>query len=187
LQCSFSDKCRTWYYSASWIGIDGDGSPDVCQAGVECEAVTAGGVTTKNVYAWWEWFLNVEIKITNFPVAAGDMVTCAISVTSPTTATVYFTNNSNGASTSFQFTAPQGTKLVGNCAEWIVEAPTVGGSLAKLARYGAVYFDSAYAETSANVLVNGGAGNTISMTGGGKTISTPTVETQTLIKCLYTG
>src|SRR5262252_590153 len=26
-----------WYYSANWIGIDGDGSGDVCQMGVECE------------------------------------------------------------------------------------------------------------------------------------------------------
>jgi hypothetical protein len=176
----------TWYYSASWIGIDGDGSQDVCQAGVECEAVTAGGVTTKNVYAWWEWYPNGEVKISNFPVSAGDMLSCVICVTSATTATVYLVNNSSGGSTSFQITAPSGTTLQGNCAEWVVEAPTVGGSLANLARYGEVYFDNAIAETSANVLVKGGTGNTISMTGGGKTISTPTIETPTLIKCLYT-
>ncbi len=177
----------TWYYSSSWIGIDGDGSPDVCQAGVECEAVTAGGVTTKNVYAWWEWYPLAEVKITNFPVAAGDMLSCVICATSTTTASVYFSNNSNGAGTSFQITAPSGTTLKGNCAEWVVEAPTVGGSLAKLARYGEVYFDNANSETSASALVKGGTGNSISMVAGGKTISTPTIETQTLIKCLYTG
>jgi hypothetical protein len=32
-------------------------------------------------------------------------------------------------------TAPSGTKLVGNCAEWIVEAPTVGGSQSALAEH----------------------------------------------------
>ena len=177
----------SWYYSSSWIGIDGDGSPDVCQAGVECEAVTAGGVTKKNVYAWWEWYPNYEIAISNFPVSAGDMLSCLICVTSATTASVYFTNNSSNTSTSFQITAPSGTTLKGNCAEWVVEAPTVGGNLAKLARYGEVYFDNANAETSANALVTGGSGNTISMTGAGKTISTPKVETPTLVKCTYTG
>jgi hypothetical protein len=29
-----------WYYCASWIGIDGDGSSDVCQAGVEWRSLS---------------------------------------------------------------------------------------------------------------------------------------------------
>jgi hypothetical protein len=33
------------------------------------------------------------------------------------------------------FTAPSGTKLLGNSAEWITERPSVGGGLATLTNY----------------------------------------------------
>jgi len=31
-----------WYYCSNWIGIDGDGSGDVCQAGFECDVFRSG-------------------------------------------------------------------------------------------------------------------------------------------------
>jgi hypothetical protein len=49
---------------------------------------------------------------------------CLICVNSTTSATVYFTNQSTNVGTSFTITAPSGTTLAGNCAEWIVERPT---------------------------------------------------------------
>ena len=36
-----------WYYCASWIGLDGDGSGDVFQAGVECEVYRSGSSITR--------------------------------------------------------------------------------------------------------------------------------------------
>ena len=50
------------------------------------------------------------------------------------------TNRTTGDSTSLTFNAPSGTSLVGNSAEWIVEAPTVGGQQSSLADYGEVFF-----------------------------------------------
>jgi Peptidase A4 family len=50
-----------WYYCASWIGIDGDGSGDVCQAGVECEVYRSGTSVTRNIYPWWEWYPANEV------------------------------------------------------------------------------------------------------------------------------
>ena len=60
-----------WYYCASWIGIDGDGSRDVCQIGIECEVYRSGNSITRNIYPWWEWFPESEVAITNFSAQPG--------------------------------------------------------------------------------------------------------------------
>src|SRR5204863_8625146 len=70
-----------WYYCASWIGIDGDGSGDVCQIGIECEVYRSGASVSRNIYPWWEWFPLSEVQITNFPVSPGDMVTMLLCTT----------------------------------------------------------------------------------------------------------
>jgi Peptidase A4 family len=179
-----------WYYCASWIGIDGDGSGDVCQAGVECEVYQSGSSVTRNIYPWWEWFPNYEIKITNLGVSPGDMVTmllCTQTGANATTAIVYITNRTNGVSTSVSFSAPMGTKLVGNSAEWIVEAPTVGGSQSSLADYGEVFFSVCEAFATDNSTVGGGTGDNINMTAGGKVVSDGNLITPTVVQCLYVG
>src|SRR2546429_5930298 len=115
---------KSSFHASAWIGIDGWGSPDVLQAGTESSLVNG----SKKVYAWWEWYPDFEIAISNFPVSAGDTIYCLICATSATQASIYLTNDSTDQSTSFNITAPSGTSLVGNCAEWIVETPNVGGN-----------------------------------------------------------
>jgi len=179
-----------WYYCASWIGIDGDGSPDVCQAGVECEVYQSGSSTVRNIYPWFEWYPAGEVQITNLPISAGDMVTmliCTSQGAGSTSATCYFTNRTNGASTSFGFNAPAGTKLVGNCAEWIVEAPTVGGSQSEVADYGEVFFSVCEAFTTNGTTVDGGTGDNINMTNGSSVVSDGNLITPTVVQCLYAG
>lgn len=171
------------FYSSAWVGIDGDGSNDVLQAGTEQEV--AGGHHT---YVWWEWYPDYEVQISNFGVSPGDVVYCAICVHSSTEAGFYLTNLTTGTATSFTKTAPSGTALTGNCAEWIVEAPTVGGSQAALVKYGDVYFDECVAGTKKGALLHAGTGTPISMVdSSNKTISTPTFENHELIKLQYTG
>jgi len=176
-----------WYYSASWIGIDGDGSNDVFQAGVECEVYRSGTSITRNIYAWWEWFPNYETEITNLAISPGDMVTMLLCSSGPTSGTVYFTNRTTGASVSVGLTAPAGTTLVGNCAEWIVEAPTVGGAQSAMADYGEVFFNVCEAVTQKGVTVNGGTGNNINMTAGGNVVSDGILVSPTVVECLYAG
>jgi hypothetical protein len=174
------------YYCASWVGIDGDGSPDVLQAGTECDVISFGFFTAKQTYVWWEWYPNYEVQIANFPVTSGDVMFCAICVHSDTEAGFYLTNLTTGASTSFTKTAPAGTTLVGNCAEWIVEAPTVNGGQSALARYGDVYFDECIAGTKNHHLLYGGDGDLITMVdSSNKPISVPTKETDELIKIQF--
>lgn len=177
-----------WYYCASWIGLDGDGSGDVFQAGVECEVYRSGSSLTRRIYPWWEWFPTPEVEITNLAVSPGDMVTmvlCSASGAGSTTGTVYFTNRTTGASTSVTLTAPSGTQLVGNSAEWIVEAPTVGGAQSAIADYGEVFFSVCEAQTHNNVTVNGGAGDSINLTAGGAVVSQGVLITPTVVQCQY--
>jgi hypothetical protein len=182
-----------WCYCASWIGIDGDPSqesPDVCQAGVECEVYQSGVSVTRSIYPWWEWFPGPEIAITNLAISPGDMVTmliCTNQAAGSTSATVFFSNRTTGASTSFGITAPRGYQLVGNSAEWIVEAPTVGGAQSLLADYGEVFFSVCEAFTNTGTTVNGGSGNNINMTSGGNVVSEGLLLTPTVVECLYTG
>lgn len=176
-----------WYYGASWIGIDGDGSSDVFQAGIGCEVYASGNSVTRLFYPWWEWYPAGEVQITNFEVSPGDMVTMLLCSTSATTGTVYFTNRTTGASTNVALTAPSGTRLVGNCAEWIVEAPTVNGAQSLLPDYGEVFFSVCEAVTQKGVTVNGGSGNNINMTAGANTVSDGNLITPTVVQCLYAG
>ena len=179
-----------WYYCASWIGIDGDASGDVFQAGVECKVYVSGSSISTNIYPWWEWYPAGEVQITNLAVRPGDMVTmllCSQQGAGSTTGTVFFTNRTTGASTSVTLTAPKGTKLAGNCAEWIVEAPTVGGAQSAIADYGEVFFSVCEAVTNTGVTVNGGTGNNINLTAGGSVVSDGNLITPTVIQCLYAG
>jgi hypothetical protein len=174
-----------WYYCSNWIGIDGDGSGDVFQAGVECEVYRSGSTITRNIYPWWEWFPTSEVQITNLPMNPGDMVTMLLCSAGPgsTEGTVFFSNRTTGASTSVALNAPPGTQLVGNSAEWIVEAPTVGGAQSAIADYGEVFFSVCEAVTKQGTIVKGGTGDNINL----GTVSTGNLITDTVVQCLYTG
>jgi hypothetical protein len=183
-----------WYYCASWIGIDGDNSSDVCQIGFECEVYRSGNSVTRYVYPWFEWFPAGEVAITNFPVSPGDMVTTLLctSGAGATSATAYFTNRTTGVTTSLSFSAPSGTSLTGNAAEWIVEAPTVGGGQSAVADYGEVFFSvcEAFAGTigSGGATINGGTGDSINMLdASANVVSQGNLITPTIIQCEYVG
>jgi hypothetical protein len=177
------------YYASEWVGIDGWNSNDVLQAGTETQITQILWFTITNVYTWWEWFPAGEVAITNLPVSPGDVMYCLICLNTPNSATVYFTNQSTGIGTSFTITAPGGTTLVGNCAEWIVERPTIAGSVASLTDYDVVYFDECLAGwVGADTigLDDLSAATSVTMTGtGGAALSVPTVENNHLMKVTW--
>lgn len=138
-----------WDYGSAWNGIDGWGSPDVLQAGIEFDAYCALGGLVKSTYysAWYEWYPYGEVRIGGFPIAPGDDMFVEVWHTSSTQGYAYLVNYNNNQSVTIGFTAPPGTTLVGNSAEWVVERPTVGGSLANLTNYIMDPFWDAYAYT----------------------------------------
>jgi hypothetical protein len=179
-----------WYYCATWIGLDGDGSGDVCQAGIGSQVYRSGTSVTSQFYAWWEWYPEPEVQITNFPVSPGDMITALITASpgaGATKANVYLTNRTTGASTSLSFTAPGNTTLSGNCAEWITEAPTVGGQQSSMADFGEVFFSVCEAGTN-STLVGGGTGDNINeINSGGAVVVDGNLITSTIVQCEYVG
>jgi hypothetical protein len=179
-----------WYSASSWVGIDGiDGSGDVLQAGCDSDVMTSGGNVSRQLNPWWEWYPAGSFWISNLAISQGDTVNCLICVTegSTTSALILLYNVTSNISASFQATAPTGTNLVGNSAEWVIERLEIDTNTPELARYGDVYFDEANAGTVGNATLHAGSGNTINMVDNGNVISTGTIETQTLVQVRYTG
>jgi hypothetical protein len=178
-----------WQYCANWVGLDGDGSGDVCQAGMICAVYQSGNSLTRTIYPWHEWYPQSWVEITNLAISPGDLVTMLICTTGvgATTATIYFGNHTSGAAMSYQITAPSGTTLVGNSAEWIVETPVVNGALTNMPDYGQVFFSTCEAYLTNGSVVNGGTGNNINLVQNNTTLSTGTLITPTIIECQYTG
>src|SRR5580658_1407047 len=63
-----------WYYCANWIGLDGDGSGDVCQAGMICAVYQSGNSITRTIYPWHEWAPSGWVEMTNLTITAGDLI-----------------------------------------------------------------------------------------------------------------
>lgn len=137
-----------WEYSSTWVGIDGYYSDDVLQAGVEADAECASQTTQTFFSAWYEWYPNYETRITNLTAEPGQSLYVHVWATSATAGHAYLTNLNTNQSVSLSFSAPSGTRLIGNSAAWVVESPTVGSSLATLPLYGLDYFSGSTSQNS---------------------------------------
>lgn len=139
-------------YESTWIGLDGyntpasgggyNGSKDIWQAGTISEVSCISGNYDYEYYAVYEWLPNDAVQITNLPVYAGDSLSVEVWVTSATEGWVWMTDQTTGQYAVIDYPAPAGIHLVGNSAEWVVERPSVGGSLSTLANYGSDYFST---------------------------------------------
>lgn len=113
---------------AEWVGIDGYLSADVCQAGVlEIVQTSANGQTTVTCEAFDEWYpayANI-IPASSFQVNPGDTiaVTVETSGAGATAALFILDDETTGQTYERNLTAPSGTSLQGNSAEFVVETP----------------------------------------------------------------
>ncbi len=120
-------------YSASWVGIDGFSNSDLIQAGTEQDFVQ--GVA--QYQAWWEILPAPETLIPSVTVHPGDHMTVSIAEVGPGSWAITLVDSTTGQ----QFSTTQPYTGPGTSAEWIEEAPSVGGRIAPLADYGTVPFD----------------------------------------------
>jgi hypothetical protein len=150
-------------YSAAWIGIDGFNNSDLIQTGTEQDFVNGSA----RYYAWWEVLPAPETPITSMVVNPGDTMTAAIQDNNGTW-TITITDASSGASysTTTAYSGPE------TSAEWIVEAPTVGGRIATLANYGSTVFNPGTVNGLNPGLATADGGVMIQ---NGKQVSTPSV------------
>ena len=173
---AFGSCTGSWDYSSSWIGIDGDGSNDVLQAGSESDAYCSGSTTAAYYSAWVEWYPYGSVRVSNLPVTAGDDMFVEVWNVSPTQGYAYILNYNNNQAVEIGLTPPSGTSLIGNTAEWVVERPGVNGGLANLTNYVIDYFSSCYAYTFAGTQYTPGNSSALQLTmldNNGNAISYP--------------
>ena len=147
------------YYSSVWVGIDGYSNTTVEQVGTEEDWVNG-----RPVYgAWWEMYSSgkgqPEQVITSMNVMPGDSITASVQyITSGAHVGQFYlsivdNSRANDAfsiyASSSQYQSPLAQR---SCAEWIVEATSVGGSIATVPNFGSVTF------TNATAVINGVSG-----------------------------
>jgi hypothetical protein len=153
-----------WDYSSLWNGFDGFGSGDVLQAGIEADAYCSGSSKSTYYSAWYEWYPYAETRISSLPVYPGDLMGVETwYTTSAPYGHAYLINYSTQQSVSLSFNPPSGTVYAGNSAEWVVEAPTVGGGLAAITNYVSAPFNFDYAYNGSTYFYPGSspAGTTV--------------------------
>ncbi len=120
-------------YSSSWVGIDGFNNSSLIQTGTEQDWSQGSA----HYGVWWEILPAPATFISTFTVRPGDHMSATIQKGSGSSWTITINDTSNGGS----FTTTQPYAGPGTSAEWIEEAPFVGGHLATLANYGSTVFD----------------------------------------------
>ena len=120
-------------YSSQWVGIDGFNNSNLIQTGTESDFVNGAA----RYDAWWEILPAAETVIGSITVRPGDTMSASVIKGSGTSWTITIKDNTSGQSftTTRTYNGPQSS------AEWIEEAPTVGGRIATLANFGSTVFD----------------------------------------------
>jgi len=140
-------------YSSDWVGIGGDPSPDLIQAGTEQDSV--GG--NARYHAWYEVLPAPELQITTMAVSAGDTMHVTLAESTPEVWTITLSDQSNGG--SFSTTIPYSSTFL--TAEWIHEAVTVNGTVATLPITSNAHFDLGLA--NGQTIANAGGAQSIQM------------------------
>jgi Peptidase A4 family len=153
-------------YASDWVGIGGFSSGDLIQAGTS-EQYT-GGHASYN--AWTEILPASEAVIPGFTVHPGDAMTVVISKGSGNAWTMVVTDSTLSESFTKHVTYSSGE----SSAEWIHEAPQVGGSIVDIASTTNADFDHGTVNGS-TVIGSAGTQHRIQLVGAssGDTKATP--------------
>jgi hypothetical protein len=163
-------------YSSAWIGVDGFNNSNLIQTGTE-EDYYSGSA---HYNAWWEILPAAETALpNNYLVTPGDHMSASIYKTSSTSGGVTHGHRGGGggggsqsvwvititdSSHGWTFSTNQAYNGPGTSAEWVMEAPSLGGRIATLANY-------SYASSSAGDFDNAGV-LTSPVSGGGTPVYT---------------
>lgn len=137
VQPTIQSGCASNTYESTWVGLGGTNSGKLVQTGTAMN--TSGG--GRNYYAWYEYLSpshpNPEIRFNSITVRAGDRIHCYCSFQRANGVfNAYVANNTNGTSQSVIVNISSSEFYDGTSAEFINEAPSVGGSIARLTNYG---------------------------------------------------
>jgi hypothetical protein len=110
-----------------WIGMDGyqaEGA-QVLQAGIAATVSPGWFSTSVEYWAWTEWYTGEyqtpAVRVSNFPVTAGDTVSFLVVAEGPGSGTAYLHNSRTGLATSVWIQVPSDVIPTGQTTEWAVE------------------------------------------------------------------
>ncbi len=122
-------------YSAAWVGIDGYSSGTVEQTGTEQDCASG----KPRYYAWYEMYPQASATLSGFLVKPGDTVSAEVQYTGGTSFALTLVDGSQ------KFTTTKSSNGLRQSAEWIMEAPSVGGHILPLTNFGTISFSGASA------------------------------------------
>lgn len=130
----------TFGYAATWSGIGGYKTQDLIQAGT-AEDSNSGGLFGKQYFAWYELLPQSERQLRNCSgdpkcrVQPGNRISVEIHNVGGSSWLISMTNAGH-----WHWSKQVNYNSSRSSAEWILEAPTVGGTQSNLAPVGTVHF-----------------------------------------------
>ena len=124
-------------YSAAWVGIGGFNDSTLIQTGTEQDFVNGHAVYA----AWWTTDAQGYAETSfaqQITVSAGDKITASVAKSSNGHWTITLTDAKTGQTGTQSLTGYGNAEL---SAEWIMEAPGIGGRTAPLAHFSTDLFD----------------------------------------------
>ena len=119
-------------YSAFWVGLDGNSSGTVEQIGTDADCFNG----SPSYYAWYEMYPAASVRISNFTVVPGTTYTASVGYDAGSNT---FTLTISGGGSLFSVPLP-GSGQARSSAEWVAEAPSIGGHILGLTNFGTVLF-----------------------------------------------
>jgi len=146
-------------YSSMWVGLDGDGTSDLVQAGSEQDAIEIFGILIASYSTWTELLPNQPTEQgSGLGVNSGDDLLVSVFIGDSTGHRK--PNGAYGWFSLWDFTSSQavlvstalsGTYFKGSEAEWIMERPLVSGVYSELSAYLLAFMHNAGATTTTNI------------------------------------
>lgn len=124
-------------FSSFWIGIDGYSSGTVEQIGTDSDCSSGKA----SYYAWYEMYPKFPGNV-KMAIKPGDIMTAEVKYVGNGKFSLTLTDVTTGKTFS---TTQKSASAQRSSAEWIAEAPSLGGNIAPLAKFGTVSFTSAQA------------------------------------------
>ena len=119
-------------FSSTWIGIDGFNDSNLIQTGTEADYYNGSA----HYNAWWEILPAAETPISTITVQPGDAMTANIHQLTSGSNAGQWSITITDVTRNQTFSTTQSYKGQLTSAEWIEEAPSIGGRIATLAQYG---------------------------------------------------
>lgn len=152
VQPTLGTGCGTKSTLGSWVGLGGDGSPNLIQTGTY--ALGPGWGSISGYRSWWEYINSSSNTFTYFGTTVGPTDPMFEEVLLSGSQALVEVYNAKTGSIDHQY-VNIGSDYFGNSAEYIDERPTMSDGLDNLTNYGWTSWSSMYVRRSNSVVWTG--------------------------------